>query len=700
MALTPEQMNQLRYQMGIPVPNDNSVAPTSSAKNLLSGITPASQTNLPKPLSFTQGVAADAKKRNDAMFNAQQSNQNIGSKVLQTFGQGFGLVTDVAKRAGSSLLGTAKEVAPEATSAFGQGFNQTISDAVNTDTGREAINALSRGQEYYNQFKQTNPEAAANLEAGVDVLSVIPLLQGMRDAGLLTQTLTTGAKNLVKAGVSTLKNEVKNGVSTASNLISNPQTSIPEVGTIKTLASDTLTKLNPADESVFNPTRLVPKEKLKNIPIENIVAQSESKSAKYDKYLKIAEDAVTSNYKKTPLTVAGDKGTEAVNLIKNKVAKQQLIKQESLGKIGDKPVSNIGSVRAQLRDEVRDKIGLNIITDAEGISLKSAKGRVSKIAFDPADNKLLTDSYKLLADLGSKPTVRMLDDTVDALGDLLYKRQGLTATPVNSQVEGILKKMTGILNKNVKKVAGEQYSKANSKMAYMIDTLNTLNKSLGKEGERGASLMKQLFSPSGEKPRRLFAKVKEITGIDLTEEATFAKFVMENVGDARQASLLEEVIRGRTASPTGLIEKAFERTINKLQDPIGKARRVIKDIPKGQSTPIKPSSKIPTNQGKIALGGAVNEDAIMKDLMSYKPEPIKVNGKLEFDDRDFDIEKLQELAEKRALKPEELEKAKKLLKSLGVLSKSSQKKGSTAINPLTVGAAAGVGATAIANKKK
>lgn len=345
---------------------------------------------------------------------------------------------------------------------------------------------------------------------------------------------------------------------------------------VATKAGDIITPIEKGVETVLNPTKIIPVENLKNIPIENIVAQSEKKSSKLEKYAKQAEKAVDDYSQPTPMQIAGDtKGGEALNILNNKLAKQGQLKREALGKVGDKVVEGVPTFRTSLKDALRERVGINI--DTQTGEIVNATGRTSKIALDQADNKMIKDVINLFDSLGERPTVRQLDDAVDAIQDILYKRKSSTAVPVNGQVEGLLKEFTGKLNKMVKGVAGEQYTKANDKFAYFIDIRDKLNKGLGLEGQRGAQLMKQLFSPSGEAPRRLFEDVKKLTGIDLVEEATLAKFVMENIGDARQASLLEEVIRGNVSTPRGFVGKAAEKIINKLQDPIGKAKRVIKE---------------------------------------------------------------------------------------------------------------------------
>jgi len=197
------------------------------------------ETTIQEKPSFLQGVASDLSKRNTAMYETQQSDQGFGSKVLQTFGQGFGAVGDIAKRAILSAGSTISDITPESVKQpFSQGFSATIKDLASTDTGKSAINALSQGQEAYNQFKLANPEAAKNIEATVDIVSVVPVLQGLRDAGLLTQAVGVGAKDILKTATEKTIGAVKSAVPVVESAIMPVSNAISAVSDATKLAME------------------------------------------------------------------------------------------------------------------------------------------------------------------------------------------------------------------------------------------------------------------------------------------------------------------------------------------------------------------------------------------------------------------------------------------------------------------------------
>ena len=134
----------------------------------------------------------------------------------------------------------------------------------------------------------------------------------------------------------------------------------------------------------------------------------------------------------------------------------------------------------------------------------------------------------------------------------LYKQSSPNLFDVADEpVIAFLKQQTGEINSQLKTNVDNllkstnkdaSYGALNNKYRKLIDINDSLNKKLGIEGDKGASLMKSLFSPqTGEPTRRLFQEIRDETGIDLFEEATLAKFVMESVGDTRSQTLLQQI---------------------------------------------------------------------------------------------------------------------------------------------------------------
>lgn len=312
----------------------------------------------------------------------------------------------------------------------------------------------------------------------------------------------------------------------------------------------------------------------------------------YDRYVNQAEKAKIDNSQSTPLELAGKRGEEALGKLKEQLKSAGEKKEMALREHGSKVVSTKDTkniFESLLEKRLGTKLGneqdilaevFDKATGGESFGkrgeLLNAPGRKSVILHSPSDTKLVKMVNRTLNDLGDNPTLQEVNDAIDGIQGELYKSRGVGAEPINGKTESVVKEVIGDLNNRAKEVGGDAYTQANTEYSSKREVYDTLNKALGIEGNRGAALMKQLFSPSGTMPRKLFTAIKEATGIDLVNEATLAKFAMESVGDARQASLLNEVLRGNVPlSKSGVVGKVLEYGVNKLQNPIKRGRKII-----------------------------------------------------------------------------------------------------------------------------
>lgn len=119
-------------------------------------------------------------------------------KAMQAAGQGIGLGFDVAGRAiGAVVPDVVKQEAAKAGVAL-----------LNTDTGKDAMAAISKGLESYDAWKGLHPRAAANLEAAINIASVIPVGRVAGTAGAIGKEAVAVAKTTAKiAGKGIIKTE-------------------------------------------------------------------------------------------------------------------------------------------------------------------------------------------------------------------------------------------------------------------------------------------------------------------------------------------------------------------------------------------------------------------------------------------------------------------------------------------------------------
>ncbi len=399
-------------------------------------------------------------------------------------------------------------------------------------------------------------------------------------------------------------------------------------------AQEVLSGLDTPTINVLDPTRKVSAAVAagEHVAPEALIPKAqnvERVSQRLDYYTAKARRASQDASQATPLEFAGQEAEKTLDLIQNKLQRAGQMKQQELAQFGNKEVVGIGESKAGLLKKLEDRVGSTF--DAEG-NIVNAPGRVSKIALDPADQKLLSDVHALINNLDDTDTVLRADGTVDAIQDLLYKRKQNVAAPVNSAVESVLKEVTGEINGKVTRTAGQTYSKANRRYSAMIDVRDKLNKMLGSEGTKGGALMKRVFSPSDAGTKALFDEVEKITGVNLVDEAVLAKFAMETAGDARQASLLQEVTNLRPGNITKtFISKALEAVLKRLGNKEKAAQRVIEQARERAKTGSFIPQPVPKADGPLTTGPRETYSAGSKKTVDIfnKSKGQKIIGTIE-----------------------------------------------------------------------
>ena len=283
----------------------------------------------------------------------------------------------------------------------------------------------------------------------------------------------------------------------------------------------------------------------KPIPEAYKTTLKETPTAKFDEYASVAQKATESFKNPTPLEIAGTKAQGALDTIDRKL---QTIGGEKSGVMAQSSVGNktVGNIAVKFRRDLA-----NVIKNKSTVA---------------GDSKLVDDVITKAEALGSNPTATQVDGFIDYVQDRIYTGGRDLTLPTTDATTATLRRLTGELNESLKAQLPDSYRTLNNKYAKMIETRNELNNKLGNDGEKGGVLMKRVFSPSDANTKKLFADVKEITGVDLVDEATVARFVMEAVGDSRQASILQQ-LQLPPLSQRGIIDFVLEKITSSINTP-------------------------------------------------------------------------------------------------------------------------------------
>lgn len=454
------------------------------------------------------------------------------------------VATDITKR-GEQLatdittpVSTPTEAIKQGTAATATAFGG-IGDVV-----MEAIRSVPGGQKALDAIGGVTSSA---FKAITDKLASSKFFQEAA-AGLPANNPTENLLSTAASG-----GEIANNILAVDGAVKGGQAT---VNTARTVGSETAQMVKDAANAVTNIAVEAPSKARAWVqePLKASVetALKETTSKRFDEYVDVARNAAKNNKNPTPLEVAGSKAQEALTTIQKDLnatgeAKSELMKFAGVSGFNG---AGITEFRQGLQSFLNSK------TAIEG------------------DTKLIRDIKTEFDKLGATPSVGQVDRFVDFAQDRIYSGAADLTIPVTSETTAAIRSLVGKLNNNLKQQLSPEYRGLNEKYANLVGIRNELNMKLGKEGEKGGALMKRVFSPSDANTKKLFADVLDITGIDLVNEATLARYLMDILGDARQKSMLEQLnLQATTPTAGGITTRLIDYLVEKANSPEDLIRR-------------------------------------------------------------------------------------------------------------------------------
>jgi len=469
---------------------------------------------------LTTDVAGDIEKRTDKVGEIlSRKDTGVIEKATQVLGQGSGMAANVLEKTVEEIPGVKKAV-----ETVGSGINwlatsklspiKYLGDVIGSS---KALQEATRLYDTDENFKDTVDAVANIARLGLDI-------EGVVSGSNFTKNVTSKVKGAVEEAVPKI-------AKTTEEIVAKGKTGVE--GVYRT-----------AKEIVEKPSKTFKEivEKPLPKPVENVL--SETPSIKFDEYINTAKKAVESYKNPTPLEIAGKKAEDALNLIQNKLSNYGKLKSGSMSTFGDK---NVGTIATKFKQ-----------------SLESFTKNKTFVDGDIKLVKNLTEKAKIL---GNNPTASQVDEFIDYAQDALYTSGRDLTVPVTDSTTATIRKILGELNEGLKNEMPASYKSFNKKYSDLVSVRDELNSKLGKEGERGGSLMKRVFSPSDANTKELFSRVLKETGVDLINESTLARFAMEVMGDARQSSILEQLKLPSNISKKGLLDFIWDKATESVNTP-------------------------------------------------------------------------------------------------------------------------------------
>lgn len=159
------------------------------------------------------------------------------------------------------------------------------------------------------------------------------------------------------------------------------------------------------------------------------------------------------------------------------------------------------------------------------LSLKDTK-RIS--ALPPDERNLLNSVVETYNKIRKKPSLWDFQLLRDNLISNFWKIENKSNT-IKSIFTQAKQHVDDVMN-NITPQAYKWDMKKYSELSNLIDRITT---GVGKEWQRGETLVRSLFGARSQIARDLFGEIKKITGVDLFKESRLAKFAMESMWDTR-----------------------------------------------------------------------------------------------------------------------------------------------------------------------
>lgn len=476
---------------------------------------------------FLKSTASDFRNRVASAQESQGMDQSFGSKALQTIGDGAGFVQDVAANAVSSVL---KRV-PKFIKDEAREQARNIKEDVSTYTPKFIKEAVSEYGSFvadnYRKWAEENPEDDRNLKSVIDIAAVLP------------------APKLAKIGSEASANIVKNTAIKAEegieSMLKSPKETLFGTDTVVNSVDDVMKEAdkaaNPAKirtmaESATAKPSIMERWAGISPDIKNRIA---GKHDKLKEYFDVAHSRNNFDTLPTPLEYGAKSVDDAVTRMEQMISDTGSDIGSFRRKIGTYKanIDDIGRIEKSF-DEQLSKLNLEVRNG----EIRQKPGTVTRTNSEK-ELSVLNDLYADFQTVKQSPDLERLID----LRNLFDGKINFSKT--SRDVSGSLDPLSRTVRKSIAEVAEEIVGKSEAsnldKYHRFMDAYSEL-KSFTDRKAGPEFLLKQVLSDKGGRAREVIQTIKEITGIDLMDDATMATIATDLIGNSRQKGLFRQEI--------------------------------------------------------------------------------------------------------------------------------------------------------------
>lgn len=569
MALSQEQILKLRSQYGI---GEQTVQPEKKSVYSTFGQGPTGEQMVQGAENlgtYLQGIGTATKKATsefpakfaDAIQPEALSKPGIANKLVG--------VAEAGLRSASAGLETifapvGEAVSPIVTPVL-KGVASGIDTALHTlastsPEGKNIADTIYAGRGKFQKALEENPEAAKDIMAGINVLGAIlgeklapeqttvnpkrmlkearsavsktgdVITEGIAGTSRVSSALTETATNALNRAKTTLFSPSKPAQS-VDEVILQAEKGVKDLQTAVSKSADPSVIRSIAEEATNQPT-IVEKWAGVRPDIKNRIA---GKQTKLQEYFDVAHARNNFDTLPTPL----EHGAKSVETA---VQKMESILNDTGSEIGTFR-KKVGTYQANI-DQVA-KVEKTFVEQLGKLNLEIKKGKIRQIPGTvtrtnaPNEIKVLQELYADLLTVKQNPNLEKLIDLRNRFDAKINFEK--SARDVSSSLDPASRAVRKSIADVGAEVVGKSEAAKLKQYSDFIDAYNELRSFTDRKA--GAEfLLKQVLSERGGTPREVIQSVKDITGIDLMDDAVMAQLATDLIGNNAQKGLFRQEI--------------------------------------------------------------------------------------------------------------------------------------------------------------
>lgn len=524
-----------------------------------------------KPEGFVDKTVADLKKRGSNIVDEIGGTATDMNKLDITSPTS---ITKTAVRPLETVLRTAGQVAGGINDVIGNAISSAIPDTVkdkasalfDTPQGQQALSAISKGMDAYNEWAKENPNISKDLESVFNVASVIPVVKGGSmavNAGLDT----------VKAGVNATKPIRDFTVGITSQALKKGKTKAGDIarGVDSTTLSEVVSAPEVAPFITSNPANIKTVEEAlkqgfepKDVKFLSSLQEADKESIKRMKDL--AEKASNDiRVQERPIDIVGENGIATLKKIQN-INSQAGADVDATARALSGQVVDTSNLSEQALKLLADS-GIKITMKQNGANVLDFSKSIFKKT--PAITKTIERALSDLPNLSSDAyDLHKFKKSLDEVVNFGTAGEGLSG-----KAENMLKQIRGIADDTLDTNFAD-YNKANTNFRKTRELLDEAHSLVGKKTDFLATNAKLDF---GQTMRSLFSNNKtrgRLTTFLDNLQKTADEFGVSSGHNLTDQALFSQILEGMygTQAITGLqgeVGKAIGTAMKFKTNPVG-----------------------------------------------------------------------------------------------------------------------------------